>query len=111
MTLASLLSETYQILKQTPAGTDRYNNPEYTFTTASTVRGRIAQRGSEEQQDKRDTVITSYVLILPTGVNVNAYDRVRDAAGQTYEVVGAPLVATTPRGPHHLELTLRHIAS
>ena len=111
MTLTSLLTETYEILKQTGAGTDRYNNPEYTFTSVLSVRGRIAQRTSVERQDDRDVVATTYVLILPSGVNVDAYDRIRDAAGQTYEVVGAPLVATTPHGPHHLELSLRHIAS
>ena len=111
MTLTSLLVETYEILKQTQTGTDRYNNPEYVFTTAATVYGRIAQRGSMEQQDDRDVVVSTYTLILHEGVDVNAYDRIRDSAGQVYEVVGAPLVATTPLGPHHLELTLRHIVS
>ena len=110
MTLASLLSETYEILKQTPAGTDRYNNPEYAFTSAATVNGRVAQHVSVEQVDGRDTVITSYILILLASVDINAYDRVRDGTGRIYEVVGDPKVATTPRGPHHIEAQLRHIA-
>lgn len=109
-----MLSETFIILPKTAVtGTgaaDRYGNPQWTWPTGSTVSGRIQQVATVERIDGRDTVITSYRLVLFPSVTIGAYDRVQDAAGRTYEVDGAPLIATSPRGPHHLEVSLRHVA-
>lgn len=109
-----MLSETFTILPKTAVtGTgaaDRYGNPQWTWPTGATVAGRIEQTNTVERVDGRDTVITAYRLILFPAVTISAYDRVKDAAGKVYEVDGAPLVATSPRGPHHLEVSLRHVA-
>lgn len=71
------------------------------------------QTGSVDDTDQRDAEITTATLtIWNPAVAVGAGDRVAyvGAAGFVIaDVVGKPHVATTPRGPHHLELQLRTV--
>lgn len=109
-----MLTDTFVVLPATAVtGTgaaDRYNNPQVTYPDGPTVKGRMWQRTSEENIRRRDTVLTNAGLILFPDAVIGPYDRVRDAHGVVWEVEGQPMVATTPRGPHHLEVYLRHVA-
>lgn len=109
-----MLTDTFIIMPATSVtGTgaaDRYNNPQVTYPDGQSVKGRMWQRTSEENIRRRDTVLTHAGLILFPGTAISPYDRVRDPQGVVWEVEGQPLVASTPRGPHHVEVYLRHIA-
>lgn len=115
MSFPSLLTESYVILPRTAVtGTgakDRYGNPQATWPDGPTVPGRIHQVQSFERNDSRDTVTSDWQLLLMPSVTITAYDRVRDTYGRVFEVVGEPKIATTPRGPHHIEVQLRHITA
>lgn len=114
MSLASMLTEPYTILTRTAvtgtAGVDRYGNPQYTYATGGPVYGRSTQKSATETDVGGDELIIYRLLVLFPDVVLTAYDRVQDAAGVVWEVIGQPHVATTPRGPHHLEVSLRHVA-
>lgn len=74
----------------------------------------MQQRTSTETPTSgRDAVVTSWVVFLPlafgplsTAVEISAGDRI-EYQGETFEVTGDPLTATTPRGAHHLEAQLQ----
>ena len=116
MTLAGLLNQTYVLLPRTAvtgtAGADRYNNPLYTYPEGATVHGRIHQSTSFERIAGRDTTITNYTLYLmpdPECLALTELDRVKDAANVVYELDGRPMHATSPRGQHHIEASIRRV--
>lgn len=97
-------------------GTDRYNDVSRTYgtTLTETVDGWISQRSASEIIDNRNAEIGEWVAFIRPGPQVDATWRVRwhDPSldvDRTFEIVGPPTPAHTPRGPHHIELPLREV--
>jgi len=113
MSLASMLSLLGTIQTVGSAGVDRYNQPTETVTTTTAnVPYRLEQTESTEVTAGEATAISDWKLfLLPTAV-ISHRDRFIDAntPPRTFEVVGAPSVERTPRGPHHIECRLRFVA-
>lgn len=112
MSLASMLSERGTIHNLGTAGTDRYNQPieAVTLVTAD-VPCRLEQTDSTEVTIGEATVISDWRLFLFPDAVISHADRFIDGSvpPRTFEVVGAPNVHRTPRGPHHIEARLRFI--
>lgn len=103
-------------LLQPTATTDRYNDTVYTWPEVATdsVDGWLSQRSASEVIDNRNAEIGEWVAFIRPGPEVDTTWRVRwhdDSLDRdrTFEVVGPPTPAHTPRGPHHLELPLREV--
>jgi head-tail adaptor len=109
MSLTTMLRQDVTILTA-PTVTDRYNNavPDWEHATSVVVKGWVQQTGGTELTTGRDTVIADAVLFLHPDAPITAANRVRQGI-RTWEVVGAPNVASRPAGPHHLEVALRSI--
>lgn len=109
MSFAALLGQEVTIVRAA-ASVDRYNDvsADWSSATRTVVHGRLQQTDTVEVAVGRDTVIADWVLFLPAGTDVLPSDRV-EVDGATFEVVGLPNVAHTPRGPHHVEARLRSI--
>ena len=69
------------------------------------------QTSSETHDPGRNPVDTSWLVFLPvtladgTDTPIGARSRV-EWHGQVFAVAGDPNVASTPRGPHHIEVAL-----
>lgn len=73
--------------------------------TSTTINVMIEQKTSTEQRDGRDVTVTTLALFTNELAVDAAHRIVWD--GRTYEIEGEPAVIQTPRGPHHLEATIR----
>lgn len=95
-------------LSRAVAGTvDRYGNTPNAFgTDDEMVKGWLSQTSRAENVDGREAQIEETVLFLAPGTDVEGVDRV-SVSGVAYNVVGPPHRAWTPRGEHHVELSLR----
>lgn len=97
MSLAKLLNQPLALHKNSTAVKDVYGN-----TVASdlgspvTVYGYLEQAESVETLADRDVVVSGWVLYLPEGTDVNAYDRI-GFNGQIFEVDGSPWQVYNPR--------------
>lgn len=110
MSLASLLSERGTIQTIGPSGTDRYNQPiEGVTVTTDDVPYRLEQAESIEVSIGEATVVSDWRIFLLPDAEITHASRFVDADARTFEVVGAPNVHHTPRGPHHIEARLRFI--
>jgi head-tail adaptor len=108
MTIDRLLHDTV-VLLHPGAGSDDYGNPVPTWAlgaASQTVSAVVQQIGRAEQTSDRDTPASDWLLVVPAGTAISAYDRVR-WQGATFEVIGKPAPWSTPRGPHHLEARIR----
>ena len=91
-------------------GTDRYNQPiEGVTVTTTDVPYRLEQVESIEVSIGEATVVSDWKLFLMPDAVITHRSRFIDADARTFEVVGAPNVQRTPRGPHHIEARLRFI--
>lgn len=106
MSLRSLLTEPVTLRYRTAAAPDAEGNPVSTTSDTDTV-GRLEQRSTNDQEggDRRST---GSVLFLGPDEVVDGATQVL-AGGRTFEVEGSPNLASTPRGPHHWEVTLREV--
>lgn len=105
-----MLAELVTIQTIGASGTDRYNQPILGVTvTTNNVPARIEQTESTEVTIGEATVISDWRIFLEPDVVISNASRVVDSAGRTFEVVGAPNIQRTPRGPHHIEARLRFI--
>lgn len=104
MTFTSLLTEPVILRHRTPATPDADGNPASTTTDTETL-GRLDQQTTDDQGDRRSTGL---VLFLGPDEVVDGATQVL-ADGRTFEVEGTPWLATTPRAPHHWEVTLREV--
>ncbi len=110
MSLASLLAELVTIQTTGPSGTDRYNQPIVGVTvTTNNVPARLEQTVSAEVTVGESTVVSDWKIFLLPGAVISSGSRIVDAAARTFEVVGAPSIERTPRGPHHIEARLRFV--
>lgn len=106
MSLPSLLVHPVTII--TPGTTtDRYGSPALDWSTATSVEtlGWFHQRSSSETNEGRDSLLNTCGLTLYPDEQIDAYCRVL-FDGTLYDVDGTPVVARTPRGAHHLEVSL-----
>lgn len=106
MSLATLLVHPVVII--TPGSrVDRYGNdvPDWDAATSVSTRGWFRQRSSAETNEGRDSIVTQAGVTLAADEQIDAYCRVQ-IFGVLYDVDGTPVVARTPRGAHHLEVSL-----
>lgn len=111
MTLRDLMVRDVTI-RRAGTTTDRYGNllPDWTTATETTTTGWLGvQTRSEEGGTRIGALIQGGTLVLDDlTLDVAGGDRV-DIDGITFEVDGPPLTAWTPRGAHHLEVTVRAV--
>src|SRR4051794_8461675 len=88
--------------------TDRYGNAVSLEADGVDVRASISPMDALEDEILRDTRVTRYHAVLPPDAPVDALSRVY-WNGDTYEVIGSPLLATGRSGAHHLTAVLRRI--
>lgn len=103
----SLLTQTVTVLTA-GSTTDRYGNtvPDWTAATTSTTKAWLSQRSRSEDEINRDAQVATWVAFLPADTTISGHSRLR-WSGITFEIVGPPLPAYTPRGLHHYEADLR----
>ena len=96
--------------------TDRYGNsqPDWATATSEAVKAWISQRNRTEDPGTSGTggrqgELSDWVVYFQPDVDITAGDRVV-YDGDTFDVIGKPLPGKTPRGPHHLECTVRLVA-
>lgn len=109
MSLASLLTRSVTIL--TPGTTtDRYHNDvlDWASATEASAKAWVSQASAAEDHDHRDATVTTLAATFAADAPLTPQSRVV-VDGQTYEVVGVPNVAYTPRGAHHTECQLRAV--
>lgn len=107
MSLAGLLTEPMSVVRYA-SSVDEYGNTVAGAETKTTVRGRLEQLRTEEMVVDRDTVIVDWRAFLPVGTDITPLDRI-EARGSLFEVVGLPNEQRSPRGPHHIEVSLRWV--
>lgn len=107
MSVTALLIRQVTILRADET-TDRYGNAvlDWSTPTETPTKGWMAQSSSTEDTDRRDAAVSTWTLVLGPDEDVTAADRVA-VDGTVYELLGAPNVAWSRRGPHHIEATLR----
>lgn len=112
MTLGNMMVRDVTLMRPTYT-TDRYGNSVADWSDAATIelRGWLGrQSASEEHGTRVGAGVEQWTLVLDdVSESVATGDRVLVDA-QTFEVDGPVLTAWTPRGPHHLEVTLRAVA-
>ena len=113
MSLATLLTDPVTLQTRATA-TDSRGDTYSTWTAGATVSGRLTPAstvgaGSSERLAGQDQIVVDWLLLLPAGTPLGPYDRVVDAAGRRWDVVGAPVHASSPRGPHHVEAHVRWV--
>ena len=109
MSLDRLMVQAVTIL--TPgAATSRYGDTakNWAAATETETRGWISQRARTENLDGREAQVTGWVLYLPPATTITGRDRLL-WGDLTFEVDGPVLPAYTPRGLHHLEVSLRAV--
>lgn len=84
--------ETWTVLRATDGGLDRNGNPLPGVDAEIPVEGCAFIPGNslELTEPGRTTVTTNPRLLMPTGSDVRASDRLRSPAGEVFEVEGAP---------------------
>lgn len=109
MTLAALMVHDVTILH--PAAiTNRYGDGAADWAGAERVDSKawVAQRSSVEATEHREGLVSTWVAYLPPDVEIGGRDRI-EWGDLTFEVIGSPLPAHTPRGLHHYEAALEVI--
>ena len=109
MSIASLAVRPV-VIQTAGARTDAYGDTQPDWTTPTTVAagGWLAQQSSIEDLDGRAATASTLALFLPAGTVITARNRVVIDA-RTYEIIGEPHKAWTPRGEHHVEVQLQAV--
>lgn len=107
MTFSGLMVAPGTILRA-PLVEDRNNNlmPDWDNASETAVCGWSNQTAESEVLTDRDAQVSEWIYFVPAGTDITALDRVRLAEG-TFEVMGPPNRASTPRREHHVEVKLR----
>lgn len=87
---------------------DRYGNPIDEEAAPTIVSASVSPLEATEDDLNRETRTSRYKVLVEPTVTIDGLDRV-EWRGNSYEVVGEPLVFSTRSGPHHYELTIRNI--
>ena len=107
MTFRSLMVHDIEIVRAA-AATDVYGNTTDNWATATTVDtvGWVTQRDNDEDTSDRDQQTRLWTLYVPADTDITGHDRVV-WGDLTFDVVGPPHRAWTPRGEHHIEADLK----
>lgn len=107
MTIAALMVHTVTI-KRASTTTDRYGDTAADFDTATstTTVAWISQRAASEIVNGREAQLSEWVAFLPADADVLGQDRII-WGDITFEVVGPPNHAWSPRGENHIEAVLK----
>lgn len=105
MSLARLLTQSVSVRVPTGTTVDAEGDVTTGYAAPVAYLARLEQTAATEVTTGQERALSDWLLILPPSATITARSRV-DADGHTYEVVGAPMVARTPRGPHHIEARL-----
>ena len=79
---------------------------DWSAATSSSAKGWVAQASSDDVRDTRAGDESDYVVQCAATVDLRPGDRVTWGS-LTFDVVGRPNSAYTPRGEHHLEAQLK----
>jgi head-tail adaptor len=102
-----LLRDTVDIGRAGTGTTDRYGNPVPGADTYTTVPASVVPVQSLEDEQDRDTRLSDFLVILPSGTDVTALDRIR-WRGEVFDVQGRPRLVINGRGEDdHIEVTVR----
>jgi hypothetical protein len=92
---------------------DRYGNalPDWSDAAEVDTHGWIGGQLREEEHGDRISgeVETWRLYVADLAIEIEAGDRVIVDSTDTFEVIGKPLRAWTPRGEHHIEATLKAV--
>lgn len=102
MTLATMMTETVEILRRSVTGEDSSGNEISAFTSIAIVSAFVSRAGiasrtlmTGEEIVGRDQLETEAAFMFPPGTDVGPYDRlIYD--GRMYEVTGLPAKAIKP---------------
>lgn len=105
VSLESLLAQTVSVGRRAFDETGSQGIPTPGTTTWSDHPGRLEQTPVTDAIRDGDVVLSDWELFLLPDVAIDTLDLVV-VDGATYEVAAPPVVARTPRGPHHLVVRL-----
>lgn len=110
MSFPALLARDVTILTAT-SSTNRYGDTaaDWSAPASRTAQCWFDQQTGADLLSHRSGIVTQARAFFDTTSSLAAGERVviDDA---TYEVIGSPDIAWTPRGPHHIEAQLRAVA-
>lgn len=110
MSYRDLLAQTVTVHAFEEGAEDRYGNTGDGWADPGVAYpARLTQVSGSEVTIGRDAQVSEWKLYLEADVELGGRDRVVDEDGRTFEVVGPPLLARTPRGVHHVEARLRYV--
>lgn len=108
MSLSALLTQTVLVRHAVEGALDRYRVATVSYDAGTEYPARLEQVGGSETSSGRDAVVADWALYLPADAAIGARDQV-EADGTTFEVVGPPEFARTPRGVSHVVARLRYV--
>lgn len=73
--------------------TDDYGNVVPSWAAGLDYKGLLLETDSTEVTSGRDTIVSTWTLLLPTKATIDEHSRVT-ASGRTYEVIGTPVLAS-----------------
>ena len=79
---------------------------DWSTATSERATGWVAQRSTDDVRDTRDGDVSEWLLQTAATTDVRPGDRI-EWSDLTFDVVGRPTPAWTPRGHHHTECRLR----
>lgn len=105
-----MLTQPIEVLPYEEGERDRYNDVTPSFGDPVSYRGYLEQTAATEIVVDRDTLVSSWLLILPPHAELTAKDHVVSGV-KTYEVVGEPWRVRDPmtRRTDHVEARLELI--
>jgi len=109
MSVLNLMVQPLTISKIGGGTLDEYGNTVPSALGAPvSAKGFLEQTDSVETLNDRDTVVSSWKVFLPSGTDVDAFDRI-NFGGQVFEVDGEPWQVFNPRtgAVSHLEAKLK----
>lgn len=97
MTITALMNQPVDIIRRTISGTaDEYGNtPTVEADPVETV-GYLEQTDATEVLVDRETYISDWLIVLPSGTPVDSSDRI-EALGRSFEIIGDPREVWNPR--------------
>jgi len=108
--IADLLKQTGTVQRRGKVGTDRYNNDVVGTISDYETSAYLEQTAAQEVLVDRETYTSDWLLVLPTGSPLDAWDRFV-YGDLTFEVVGPPHRVWNPRtaSEHHVEARLQQV--
>lgn len=111
---ARLLVHDVDLVTVGAVGSDAFNNETLGELGRLTVKGWMTHLASDEKEEDRSSVVNRWKLFVndPGVVGGRQWGSHQDQVewdGSTFRVLGHPIDARSPRGPHHLEVLLEEV--